>query len=106
MSLTVDVVAARGSGFSVEAPEGRRFLIRSTLMDWPVQTGFAQQNSKMLRPDGAQIRGFVRALHIQTAIGNPQFGWLSGATSHTPKVFTGTPPDDGTVTFLLAAGVL
>ena len=27
--LTVDVVAGRGSGFSVEAPEGVRFLIRS-----------------------------------------------------------------------------
>lgn len=35
--LTIDVVAGRGSGFSVEAPEGKRFLIRSTLMeDWPV----------------------------------------------------------------------
>jgi uncharacterized protein (DUF779 family) len=34
--LTVDVVDGRGSGFSVEAPEGKRFLIRSTLMDWPV----------------------------------------------------------------------
>lgn len=34
--LTVDVVPGRGSGFSVEAPEGKRFLIRSTLMDWPV----------------------------------------------------------------------
>ena len=34
--LTVDVVQGRGSGFSVEAPEGKRFLIRSTLMDWPV----------------------------------------------------------------------
>jgi uncharacterized protein (DUF779 family) len=30
--LTVDVVAGRGSGFSVEAPEGVRFLIRSQLM--------------------------------------------------------------------------
>jgi uncharacterized protein (DUF779 family) len=28
-------VPGRGSGFSVEAPEGKRFLIRSTLMDWP-----------------------------------------------------------------------
>jgi uncharacterized protein len=27
--LTVDVVPGRGSGFSVEAPEGVRFLIRS-----------------------------------------------------------------------------
>jgi uncharacterized protein (DUF779 family) len=34
--LTVDVVQGRGSGFSVEAPEGKRFLIRSTLMDWPL----------------------------------------------------------------------
>ncbi|MEV7663101.1 DUF779 domain-containing protein [Paenarthrobacter sp. NPDC089316] len=34
--LTVDVVSGRGSGFSVEAPEGKRFLIRSTLMDWDV----------------------------------------------------------------------
>jgi uncharacterized protein (DUF779 family) len=34
--LTIDVVPGRGSGFSVGAPEGKRFLIRSTLMDWPV----------------------------------------------------------------------
>jgi uncharacterized protein len=32
--LTVDVVQGRGSGFSVEAPEGKRFLIRSALMEW------------------------------------------------------------------------
>jgi uncharacterized protein (DUF779 family) len=30
--LTVDVVPGRGSGFSVEAPEGVRFFIRSRLM--------------------------------------------------------------------------
>ena len=30
--LTVDVVKGRGSGFSVEAPEGVRFMIRSRLM--------------------------------------------------------------------------
>lgn len=30
--LTVDVVDGRGSGFSVEAPEGKRFLIRSRLL--------------------------------------------------------------------------
>lgn len=29
--LTVDVVPGRGSGFSVEAPEGVRFLVRSRL---------------------------------------------------------------------------
>jgi uncharacterized protein (DUF779 family) len=31
--LTVDVVSGRGAGFSVEAPEGKRFLIRSRLME-------------------------------------------------------------------------
>ncbi len=30
--LTVDLVDGRGSGFSVEAPEGKRFLIRSRLL--------------------------------------------------------------------------
>ena len=33
--LTVDVVAGRGSGFSVEAPEGKRFLIRSEIIEFP-----------------------------------------------------------------------
>ena len=33
--LTVDVVQGRGSGFSLEAPEGVRFLIRSRLMTEP-----------------------------------------------------------------------
>ncbi|WP_370950440.1 DUF779 domain-containing protein [Amycolatopsis sp. cg5] len=31
--LTIDVVPGRGSGFSLEAPEGVRFLIRSRLLD-------------------------------------------------------------------------
>ena len=31
--LTVDVVPGRGSGFSLEAPQGVRFLIRSRLME-------------------------------------------------------------------------
>lgn len=30
--LTIDVVDGRGSGFSLEAPTGRRFFIRSRLM--------------------------------------------------------------------------
>ena len=30
--LTVDVVNGRGAGFSVEAPEGKRFLIRSRVI--------------------------------------------------------------------------
>lgn len=46
--LTIDVVPGRGSGFSVEAPEGVRFIIRSRLFsdeEWqilekePVPTG-------------------------------------------------------------------
>ncbi|MFL6022195.1 MAG: DUF779 domain-containing protein [Marmoricola sp.] len=39
--LTVDVVPGRGSGFSVEAPEGVRFLIRSRL--------FSDEESEALR---------------------------------------------------------
>ena len=31
--LTLDVVPGRGSGFSVESPTGKRFLIRSRLME-------------------------------------------------------------------------
>jgi uncharacterized protein (DUF779 family) len=31
--LTLDVVPGRGSGFSVEAPEGVRFLIRSRIFE-------------------------------------------------------------------------
>ena len=31
--LTIDVVPGRGSGFSLEAPRGLRFLIRSRLME-------------------------------------------------------------------------
>ena len=30
--LTVDIVNGRGSGFSVEAPEGKRFMIRSRML--------------------------------------------------------------------------
>jgi len=29
--ITIDVVVGRGGGFSIEAPEGKRFLIRSRL---------------------------------------------------------------------------
>ncbi len=48
--LTVDVVPGRGSGFSVEAPEGVRFLIRSRLFTGeelaalpPVESGCHRQ---------------------------------------------------------------
>ncbi|MFC8734080.1 DUF779 domain-containing protein [Luteimicrobium sp. NPDC057192] len=40
--LTIDVVPGRGSGFSVEAPEGVRFLIRSRLLtddEWAALSG-------------------------------------------------------------------
>ena len=40
--LTVDVVPGRGSGFSVEAPEGVRFLIRSRV--------FTDEELRMLAP--------------------------------------------------------
>lgn len=33
--LTVDLVTGRGSGFSVESPEGKRFLIRSEIIEFP-----------------------------------------------------------------------
>lgn len=31
--ITLEVVDGRGSGFSVEAPEGKRFMMRSTLLE-------------------------------------------------------------------------
>jgi len=40
--LTLDVVPGRGAGFSLEAPEGVRFLIRSRL--------FTDEESTALRP--------------------------------------------------------
>ncbi|QIZ38730.1 DUF779 domain-containing protein [Saccharopolyspora sp. ASAGF58] len=38
--LTIDVVPGRGSGFSLEAPEGVRFLIRSRLLTNEELTAF------------------------------------------------------------------
>lgn len=40
--LTLDVVPGRGAGFSLEAPEGVRFLIRSRL--------FTEEETRDLRP--------------------------------------------------------
>ena len=40
--LTVDVVVGRGGGFSLESPEGKRFLIRSRLFsdsEWAILEG-------------------------------------------------------------------
>jgi hypothetical protein len=47
--LTIDVVAGRGGGFSVEAPRGLRFLIRSRL--------FSDEESARLSSEGEPPRG-------------------------------------------------
>lgn len=47
--LTVDVVKGRGSGFSVEAPEGVRFLIRSRI--------FGDEEYAQLLAEGEPPRG-------------------------------------------------
>jgi uncharacterized protein (DUF779 family) len=47
--LTIDVVPGRGSGFSVEAPEGVRFLTRSRL--------FTDAESVQLAAEGPPLRG-------------------------------------------------
>jgi uncharacterized protein len=47
--LTVDVVKGRGSGFSVEAPEGVRFLIRSRV--------FSDDEYAALQQEGPPPRG-------------------------------------------------
>ncbi|MBJ6760149.1 DUF779 domain-containing protein [Myxococcaceae bacterium JPH2] len=47
--LTVDVVPGRGSGFSVEAPEGVRFLIRSRV--------FTDDEYRALQQQGPPPRG-------------------------------------------------
>ena len=47
--LTVDVVPGRGSGFSLEAPEGVRFLTRSRL--------FTDEEAEALDAEGEPARG-------------------------------------------------
>ncbi|MBO0854023.1 MAG: DUF779 domain-containing protein [Nocardia sp.] len=49
--LTVDVVPGRGSGFSLEAPEGVRFLIRSRLLTDAEVDEFADEKPRT----GAEI---------------------------------------------------
>ena len=44
--LTVDVVQGRGSGFSLEAPEGVRFLIRSRLFTDEEAAGLTPPRSR------------------------------------------------------------
>ncbi|MEG8181605.1 DUF779 domain-containing protein [Nocardia terpenica] len=51
--LTVDVVPGRGSGFSLEAPEGVRFLIRSRLLT----DAETEQLESAPPPTGAQLSG-------------------------------------------------
>jgi uncharacterized protein (DUF779 family) len=43
--LTIDVVAGRGAGFSVEAPEGVRFLIRSRLVTDEEYAAYAAEHA-------------------------------------------------------------
>ncbi|MBA3468693.1 MAG: DUF779 domain-containing protein [Herpetosiphonaceae bacterium] len=47
--LTIDVVKGRGSGFSVEAPEGVRFLTRSRI--------FTEAEYAALQAEGEPLRG-------------------------------------------------
>ena len=48
--LTIDVVSGRGAGFSLEAPEGVRFLIRSRLFSDEEQRAL----DDAVAPDGAE----------------------------------------------------
>jgi uncharacterized protein len=72
--LIIDVVPGRGGGFSLEAPEGVRFLSRgrvftddekAELQAVPVITGAAYERGE--RPS---VRGQVVAFHSGTAPGN------------------------------------
>lgn len=50
--LTVDVVPGRGSGFSLEAPEGVRFLIRSRLLTDDELAAFGVEPPRLGMPLG------------------------------------------------------
>ena len=47
--LTIDIVAGRGGGFSLEAPEGMRFVTRSRL--------FTDEETEQLQTEGEPQRG-------------------------------------------------
>ena len=47
--LTIDIVPGRGSGFSIEAPEGMRFVTRSRL--------FTDEENRQLLAGGEPLRG-------------------------------------------------
>jgi uncharacterized protein (DUF779 family) len=53
--LTIDVVPGRGAGFSLEAPLGVRFLIRSRLM-----TDASEATAEKLRPQGRPLSPWSR----------------------------------------------
>ncbi|MGW5446606.1 DUF779 domain-containing protein [Streptomyces asiaticus] len=52
--LTVDVVSGRGSGFSLEAPEGVRFLLRSRVL---TDEEWERVSAEPSLPTGADIAG-------------------------------------------------
>ncbi|UYQ64380.1 DUF779 domain-containing protein [Streptomyces peucetius] len=52
--LTVDVVAGRGSGFSLEAPEGVRFLLRSRVL---TDEELDRIGAEPPLPTGAEVTG-------------------------------------------------
>ncbi|QIP84674.1 DUF779 domain-containing protein [Streptomyces sp. Tu 2975] len=52
--LTVDVVPGRGSGFSLEAPEGVRFLLRSRLL---TDAELARIEAEPRLPRGDEVTG-------------------------------------------------
>ena len=58
--LTVDVVPGRGGGFSVEAPEGVRFLIRSRLLTDEELTASKTEDGPATRDAGRQREGTPR----------------------------------------------
>ncbi len=51
--LTIDIVPGRGAGFSLEAPTGNRFLIRSRLF---TDQEYADLGESPASQVGAQIR--------------------------------------------------
>lgn len=59
--LTIDIVSGRGSGFSLEAPEGKRFLIRSRMLTDSETAGFG------LAPR-VQVRAGLNALPAPTSV--------------------------------------
>jgi uncharacterized protein len=60
--LTIDVVPGRGAGFSVEAPEGVRFLIRSRLLTDAESEAFLRPIDRAVRDLRPQRGCSLRAL--------------------------------------------